>query len=62
MLCAYCHKELASKDRSIWPFCSIRCKEADLGKWVRGEYVVPGKEIDQKAEVPDREDNNDNSE
>jgi hypothetical protein len=23
------------------PFCSARCKDADLGRWLRGDYRVP---------------------
>jgi endogenous inhibitor of DNA gyrase (YacG/DUF329 family) len=27
---------------SPWaPFCSQRCKDADLGRWVRGDYRMP---------------------
>ena len=33
------------------PFCSERCKLADLGRWLSGEYRVPGPDI-----PPDEED------
>ncbi len=26
----------------FFPFCSSRCRTVDLGKWLRGEYVIPG--------------------
>jgi hypothetical protein len=26
----------------LYPFCSSRCRLIDLGKWLRGEYVIPG--------------------
>lgn len=24
------------------PFCSKRCAQIDLGRWLKGSYVVPG--------------------
>ena len=24
------------------PFCSKRCSEVDLGRWLKGVYVLPG--------------------
>jgi endogenous inhibitor of DNA gyrase (YacG/DUF329 family) len=24
------------------PFCSPRCRQVDLGRWLAGGYVVPG--------------------
>jgi endogenous inhibitor of DNA gyrase (YacG/DUF329 family) len=39
--CAYCTKVSASGDKSIWPFCSERCKTADLGKWASEGYRIP---------------------
>ncbi|MHC5011578.1 MAG: DNA gyrase inhibitor YacG [Planctomycetota bacterium] len=26
------------------PFCSVRCKMVDLGRWFRGDYAVPGED------------------
>jgi len=26
------------------PFCSKRCAEVDLGHWLSGRYVIPGRE------------------
>ena len=40
------------------PFCSERCKLLDLGKWVDGDYRVPGdpaevrRDDDEEQEVP----------
>jgi endogenous inhibitor of DNA gyrase (YacG/DUF329 family) len=48
-LCVYC------RQRSIepkWrPFCSERCKMADLGRWLKGDYRVPSPASD--ADLPD---------
>lgn len=30
-------------DRRNRPFCSERCRLADLSRWLRGEYVIPGR-------------------
>ncbi len=32
------------------PFCSTRCADVDLGRWLSGRYVVPGEDGDA-AEV-----------
>jgi endogenous inhibitor of DNA gyrase (YacG/DUF329 family) len=33
------------------PFCSSRCKQVDLGRWVTGAYAIPGPPAD--SEIPD---------
>jgi uncharacterized protein len=33
-----------------FPFCSDRCRLIDLGRWIDGDYVIPGET------VPDRPD------
>ncbi len=45
--CPTCGKafEAASIDASPgFPFCSERCKLIDLGRWIDGDYLIPGKE------------------
>ncbi len=37
-LCPLCGKTEAHDFR---PFCSRRCADIDLGRWLRGAYVVP---------------------
>lgn len=27
------------------PFCSERCKMVDLGRWLEGEYRIPGEDL-----------------
>jgi len=36
------------------PFCSRRCADLDLARWLRGDYVIPGKdgEAETDAEPP----------
>lgn len=41
--CPICEKELPIQvdgESSVFPFCSKRCKLADLNRWLNGEYVV----------------------
>ena len=28
------------------PFCSVRCSEVDLSRWMRGAYAIPGGQQD----------------
>jgi len=38
-LCVYCRERRI--DPAWQPFCSQRCKMADLGRWLGEEYRVP---------------------
>jgi uncharacterized protein len=38
--CVYCRQKPV--DPAWRPFCSERCKMADLGRWLTGGYNVPG--------------------
>jgi endogenous inhibitor of DNA gyrase (YacG/DUF329 family) len=44
--CPICGKPAAERFR---PFCSPRCKDVDLNRWLSGVYVVPGRESDDDA-------------
>ncbi|AXT25282.1 DNA gyrase inhibitor YacG [Ruegeria sp. AD91A] len=49
MSCPICGGETAQKFR---PFCSRRCADIDLAKWLNGSYSVPSqREEDLEAEV-----------
>lgn len=41
MTCPICGKPTVQAFR---PFCSKRCREIDLGRWLTGSYVIPGDE------------------
>jgi uncharacterized protein len=45
--CAVCGKPV-EEDR-FRPFCSARCRQVDLGRWLAGDYTIPG----PPAEVPE---------
>ena len=48
MACPICQKDTDPKYR---PFCSRRCADIDLGKWLTGSYRIPA----ESAEDPDEE-------
>ena len=39
--CPVCGKPSVQK---FHPFCSSRCADIDLGRWLKGSYVIPGKD------------------
>ena len=43
--CPICHK--ITTDTKYRPFCSKRCADVDLGKWLDGSYAVPAQELDE---------------
>lgn len=54
MPCPICDKP---SDTKYTPFCSKRCEQVDLGKWLTGRYAVPVVEMDDVDEfdIPDEE-------
>jgi uncharacterized protein len=59
--CPTCNNPVEWKDNPFRPFCSERCQLVDLGKWVDGEYRVPGEELPPEAvEHPSRTSDSDN--
>jgi endogenous inhibitor of DNA gyrase (YacG/DUF329 family) len=40
--CPICGKP---HDPRYRPFCSRRCADVDLGRWVTGSYALPGPEL-----------------
>ena len=37
--CPICGEPASSADR---PFCSPRCRDVDLHRWLAGSYAIPG--------------------
>jgi uncharacterized protein len=35
------------------PFCSRRCADIDLGRWLKGSYAIPGKPEDDLDKSPE---------
>ncbi|ARE39276.1 hypothetical protein RGUI_1135 [Rhodovulum sp. P5] len=42
MTCPICKKPSSPDYR---PFCSRRCADIDLGKWLSGSYTIPGESV-----------------
>jgi uncharacterized protein len=46
--CPICGKPAAEASK---PFCSERCRDVDLNRWLSNSYVVPGRpEADEDAD------------
>lgn len=41
-LCLICENKAASDE--FKPFCSKRCSDIDLGRWLNGAYVIEGED------------------
>jgi uncharacterized protein len=39
--CPICGKPASG---ATLPFCSSRCRDVDLNRWLKGSYVIPGKD------------------
>ncbi|CUJ83523.1 zinc-binding protein [Shimia thalassica] len=48
MTCPVCKKET---DKAYRPFCSKRCADVDLGKWLDGVYSVPSQDPEEQIEA-----------
>jgi uncharacterized protein len=46
--CPICNK---GTDERYKPFCSKRCADVDLHRWLSGSYIVPGSP-DDETEAP----------
>ena len=49
MSCPICGKPAVEKFR---PFCTKRCADVDLNRWLSGAYVVAGKEEEEEDSLP----------
>jgi uncharacterized protein len=43
--CPVCGKPA---DARLRPFCSRRCADVDLGRWLAGSYALPGPGLDEE--------------
>jgi endogenous inhibitor of DNA gyrase (YacG/DUF329 family) len=47
--CPECSKPA---EAAFAPFCSTRCQQIDLGRWLKGDYVIPGARSDSDSTEP----------
>jgi len=55
-LCPICKRPLDEHEGALRfrPFCSKRCAEVDLGRWLKGAYAIPAVEPeDGEGEAPE---------
>ncbi len=52
--CVYCRRKPV--DPAWRPFCSERCKMADLGRWLTGGYSVPAEPAPEEQDPGGDED------
>jgi uncharacterized protein len=50
--CPICGKPRSPDHR---PFCSKRCADIDLGRWLKGRYAVPGETLGKQADEPEED-------
>ncbi len=50
--CPICGKPAQARYR---PFCSERCSDLDLGRWLKERYVIPGTEPIRDDNEPDND-------
>jgi hypothetical protein len=43
--CPICGRPTSEETR---PFCSPRCRDVDLNRWLSGHYVIPGSDTDEE--------------
>lgn len=48
MSCPICSKKTEAKYR---PFCSKRCADVDLGRWLNGSYAVASQDEDDAEDA-----------
>jgi uncharacterized protein len=49
--CPICRRALAEDPASVRfrPFCSKRCADVDLGRWLGGTYAIPAVESEDET-------------
>lgn len=53
--CPSCKKPVAPRAaNAAFPFCSPRCRLLDLGRWIEGDYRIPGERAGDGAAGPAR--------
>ena len=53
--CPTCRRDVRWDEDSKWrPFCSERCKSADLGAWASDRFVIPGESVQDELEPDSR--------
>jgi uncharacterized protein len=51
--CPVCDQPLDPKTSPAMPFCSLRCKQIDLGRWLSERYTMPIERPYEEDEWPE---------
>lgn len=52
--CPTCSKKVEWTEKNLYrPFCSLRCKQIDLGAWAEEKYTIPAVNTPQDEDKPD---------
>jgi endogenous inhibitor of DNA gyrase (YacG/DUF329 family) len=54
MRCPTCDKQFERPQSTALPFCSDRCRQIDLGRWLSEEQRVPAQSLEIEVEPDDR--------
>lgn len=47
--CPVCRR--VATDARFRPFCSARCRQVDLGRWLSGDYAIPAGPEEEEGEA-----------
>lgn len=49
--CPVCKKAVKPlAENRGFPFCSMRCRQVDLGRWLGEEYRVPDRQVEEQED------------
>ncbi len=49
--CPVCGRQFDSETATAMPFCSDRCRQVDLGRWLSEQYGLPIESEDGRGEA-----------
>jgi uncharacterized protein len=52
MQCPICKREFDPAQTVAMPFCSVRCRSIDLGRWLDEQYTLPLVPDPEEDETP----------
>ena len=57
--CPICERVFDADKSSALPFCTPRCKQIDLGRWLKEGYAIPGRPLEDEEIEPTAEQDSD---
>ncbi|REK09026.1 MAG: DNA gyrase inhibitor YacG [Planctomycetota bacterium] len=53
--CPTCSQKFDPSDSPAMPFCSVRCRRIDLGRWMSEDISIPFREVPEDPDCGDEE-------